>query len=61
MALNYCVTYVTGNVCNVSVTYVTDSLCRKPQPPTLDILWWKVLFFKTWTSAVFSLVFLKKF
>ena len=61
MALNYCVTYVTGNVCNVSVKYVTDSLCRKPQPPTLDILWCKVLFFKTWTSAVFSLVFLKKF
>ena len=47
MALNYCVTYVTGNVCNASVTYATDSLCRKPQPPTLDILWCKVRFFKT--------------
>ena len=37
----------------------TDRLCSKPSPPTLDILWWKVLFFKTWISVVFSTVFLK--
>ena len=38
----------------------TDSLCSKPPPPSLDILWCKVLFFKTWISVVFSTVFLKK-
>ena len=38
----------------------TDSLCSKPPPPSLDILWCKVLFFKTWISVVFSTVFLEK-
>ena len=37
-----------------------DSLCSKPLPPSLVILWCKVLFFKTWISVVFSTVFLKK-
>ena len=38
----------------------TDSLCSKAPPPSLDILWCKELFFKTWISVVFSTVFLKK-
>ena len=38
----------------------TDSLCSKPAPPSLDIFWCKVLLLKTWTSAVFGTVFLKK-
>ena len=38
----------------------THSLCSKPPPQSLDILWCKVVFFKTWISVVFSTVFLKK-
>ena len=37
MALSYCVTYVTE--------IFTDSLCTKPSPPSLVILWCKVLTF----------------
>ena len=38
----------------------THSLCSKPPPPSLVILWHKVLFFKTRISVVFSTVFLKE-
>ena len=52
MVLSYCVTYL--------LEIFTDSLCSKPPPPSLDILWCKVLFFKTWISVVFSTVLSKK-
>ena len=50
-SLSYCVTCV--------LETFTGSLCSKPPPPSLVIMWCKVLFFKTCISGV-STVFLKK-
>ena len=55
-----CLSAMALSYCNILLETFTDSLCSKPPPANLDMLWYKVLFFKTWISVVFSIVFLKK-
>ena len=50
-------------LCNVyywKFLLIVFAVCSKPPPPSVHILWCKVLFFKTWNWVVFSAVFLKK-
>ena len=47
-------------VSRILLEIFTDSLCSKSPPQSLDILWYKVLFFKTWISVVLVYCFWKK-